>query len=66
MRSSGSGSFAARGSSGPTCTKYQERSRFITLWCIWMSASRISPVRGSEMCGPKAFSVVEGSQRITE
>ena len=28
--------------------------------------SRISPVRGSEMCGPDAFSVVDGSQRITE
>src|ERR1039458_5995156 len=31
-----------------------------------MSAFRISPVRGSEICGPLAFSVVDGSQRITE
>ena len=31
-----------------------------------MSASRISPVRGSCTCGPEAFSVVDGSQRITE
>ncbi len=31
-----------------------------------MSAFRISPVRGSEMCGPLAFSTVDGSQRITE
>jgi hypothetical protein len=26
---------------------------------------RISPVRGSLTCGPTAFSVVDGSQRIT-
>ena len=32
ISSSGSGSFCARGSSGPTCTKYQSRARFITLW----------------------------------
>ena len=31
IRSSGSGSFCARGSSGPTCTKYQSRTRFMTL-----------------------------------
>src|SRR5436305_1346761 len=31
-----------------------------------MSAFKISPVRGSLMCGPLAFSVVDGSQRITE
>jgi hypothetical protein len=31
ISSSGSGSFCARGSSGPTCTKYQSRARFITL-----------------------------------
>ena len=31
IRSSGSGSFWARGSSGPTCTKYQSRARFMTL-----------------------------------
>ncbi len=31
-----------------------------------MSAFRISPVRGSEMCGPEAFSVVDGIHRITE
>src|SRR5437899_1839178 len=38
----------------------------MTLWCIWMSASRISPVRGSWMFGPDAFSVVEGNHRMTE
>ena len=32
IRSSGSGSFCARGSSGPTCTKYQFARRFMTLW----------------------------------
>ena len=36
------------------------------LWYIWMSDSRISPVRGSWMCGPDAFSIVDGSQRMTE
>ena len=29
------------------CTRYQLRSRFITLWYHWMSLSRISPVLGS-------------------
>ena len=66
MRSSGSGSVLARGSSGPTWTKYQFRARFITLWWNWMSLSMISPLRGSLMCGPEAFSVVDGSQRMTE
>ncbi len=36
------------------------------LWYIWMSDSRISPVRGSLTCGPLAFSIVEGSHRTTE
>jgi len=29
-----------------------------------MSASRISPLRGSGMCGPYAFSISDGSQRM--
>ena len=32
MSASGSGSVFARGSSGPACTKYQSRTRFMTLW----------------------------------
>jgi len=64
--SSGSGSFCARGSLGEACTKYQSRISLITLWNIRMSASRISPVRGSLTCGPIAFSMVEGSQRMVE
>ena len=66
IRESGRGRSAARSSSGPTCTKYQSWARFITLWNIWMSASRISPVRGSWTWGPMAFSICDGTQRITE
>ena len=60
------GSFWARLSLGEACTKYQSRTSLSTLWYIRTSASRISPVRGSLTCGPKAFSVVEGSQRMVE
>ncbi len=35
------------------------------LWNIRTEPLRISPVRGSCTCGPTAFSVVDGSQRIT-
>ena len=66
ISSSGSGSVRARGSSGATCTKYQSRTKFMTLWWNWMSVSRISPVRGSCTCGPLAFWTVDGSQRMTE
>ena len=34
------------------------------LWNIRTEPFRISPVRGSCTCGPCAFSVVDGSQRI--
>ena len=63
MSESGIGSLRARGSSGATCVKYQERCRFSTLWNMRTEPFRISPVRGSCTCGPTAFSVVDGSQR---
>ena len=42
----------AAGLTAAVWTKYQLRSRFITLWYQPMSDSRISPERGSETCGP--------------
>ena len=66
MVSSGSGSFWAAGSLGEAWMKYQSRASLMTLWYIRMSASRISPVRGSLTCGPMAFSTVDGSQRMLE
>jgi hypothetical protein len=37
----------------------------MTFWKMRAEPLRISPVRGSLTCGPTAFSVVLGSQRIT-
>jgi hypothetical protein len=44
----------------PTCEKYHDRCRFMMLWNICTSASRISPLRGSTVLGPTAFSVADG------
>ena len=64
MSESGMGSVRARGSSCAACVKYQSRCRFSTFWNMRTEPFRISPVRGSLTCGPTAFSVVDGSQRI--
>ena len=64
MSESGIGSMRARGSSGEACVKYQSRCSLSTFWNMRAEPLRISPVRGSLTCGPTAFSVVEGSQRI--
>ena len=45
--------------------KYQSRLRLMTFWKMRALPLRISPVRGSLTCGPTAFSVVLGSQRMT-
>jgi hypothetical protein len=63
MSESGIGSRWTRRSTAPACTKYHERSRFMT-WCsICTSASRISPLRGSTTLGPAALGTWLGTQR---
>ena len=46
--------------------KYHARFRLVTLWKICTSASRISPLRGSTVLGPTAFSVALGTHRTID
>src|SRR3990172_3894399 len=49
---SGRGSVRARGSTAPAWAKYHASSRLVMFWNQPMFDWRISPVRGSLLCGP--------------
>jgi hypothetical protein len=49
----------------PHLVKFQARCRFMMLWTSAVGVG-ISPLRGSTVLGPTAFSVALGSQRTIE
>ena len=66
IRSSGNGSFCARGSSGPDLREVPGALQVHDV--VVHLDVRFEDLAGARVvtCGPDAFSIVEGSQRITE